>query len=110
MDARDEKARQLEQTDRAIADERDVEVARPRTFGIERRLIAPAISGERAAAQHNRRPWRNRFFDRRAERSEQFGPAAKCEPDDVVALLLLGRLVLFAQRRPPLRPPLRMGS
>jgi hypothetical protein len=106
MDARHKKPGHLEQADGPFADERNVEVARPPTCRIERRVIVPAMSRDGAAPQHNRCAGRDRLLDLVAERSKQLGPAVKRESENVGALFVFGRSVLFAQ----LRPPLRMGS
>ena len=50
-----EEAGDLEQADDGVADQRQVEVARARAVGVERRAVLPALAGDRAAAQHDAR-------------------------------------------------------
>src|SRR5919106_243286 len=54
MDAGHEKAGDLEQRDDLVADEREVEVARAGTVGIERCAVLPAFASDAAAAKHQR--------------------------------------------------------
>jgi len=77
------------------ADERDVEIARRRSVGVERRSVAPAIARHRAATQDDGCARGNHLVDLAAERVERSPVAAEREADDVVALLLLGQTALL---------------
>src|SRR5438270_9346870 len=94
MHAGDEKSSYLEVSQCLRPDERHVEIARAGTVRIERRAIAPTMTGDGAAAQHDDGARRNGFLDRAAEVVEALDAAAEGKPDDVIAFLPFGQLSL----------------
>src|SRR2546428_11700286 len=94
MNARHEESLQLEQSNRRVPDERDVEVARAGTIGVERCMILPSVTSNRAAAKHRGCSWWNAVHDHATERVVGIGSSAKHESDHVVALLLPGQASL----------------
>src|SRR5207253_11350480 len=53
----------VEPDDLIAADQRQIEIARPRPVTVERRAIFPALPGNRASAQDDPGPWWNRLPD-----------------------------------------------
>ena len=98
--ARDEEAGGSEQPDRRVADERQIEVARTGTIGVERRAILPALPGNRAAAKDHPGPGRKVSFEQIEKRLEPIAAATERQPDDVVELLVLGYPALHHRALP----------
>src|SRR5580765_5825718 len=94
MKAGNEKPGWLEERNRLLTDQRQVEVARPRTLRIERRAVLPAMPRDRAAAKHDARSIGNLLPDHAAELLEPLGVAAEGETQDIGAFLLVGQAAL----------------
>jgi hypothetical protein len=77
-----------------IPDQRQVEVARARAVGVERRAILPAAAGDGAAANDYARAGRNVVANDAQEVVEALLAAAEHEANEVGALLFVGQLLL----------------
>src|SRR6185369_14503830 len=87
--AGDKEAGRFEERERAVAHQRQIQIARARPFTVERLRAIPPPAGERAAAQHDRCTRRNHFFNDAAELAEPRRVAAERQSNDVVALFLV---------------------
>src|SRR5689334_16843026 len=94
MHARDEKSVRLEQRDRFLADERQVEIARARAVRVERSAVLPAEAGDRAATQDDRGVLRKILADQAQKRVEALLVAAKREAQHIGPFLLVGQPAL----------------
>ena len=91
VDAGDEVAARLEERQRAVAHQREIEIARAGALGVERRVVLPALAGDGAAPQDDRGSRRHHFFDRAAELVEKRLLSVERQANHVLALLLLGQ-------------------
>ncbi len=100
MYARHEKPCRFEKGQRIGANEREVQVARARTIGVEGGAILPAAAGHRAATQHHGRSKGCDAVNLAQKGVEQLLVPAEREPDDIVALLSFRQstLNLFGRR------------
>src|SRR4029434_3450946 len=87
VDAWNEKAGHGEEADRLIANQRHVQIARPRSVRVERRIVLEAPARDRAAAQDNPRVGRDLLAQNAKEVVGPLFVAAKREPYDVRPLL-----------------------
>src|SRR6185369_2297001 len=78
--------------------EREIEIARARTVGVERRAVFPPVPGDGTPAQNDSRAGRNHLVDRSAELLEARSVSAESEPDDVFPLLIFGQSALHLFR------------
>ena len=89
-----EKAGGLEERERPVADEREVEIARAGPAAVERLLAIPAPAGEGAPAQHDRCTGRHLFFNGAAELVELGGVAPERQAKHILPFFLVRQTAL----------------
>src|SRR5438132_14275648 len=98
MDAGNVASGRLEESERGIADQREIQVARARSVGVERLSVLPSPARDGAAPQDHGRAGRHDVVDRFAKLLEEVGPAAERQPDHVRPFFLIRAPALYLIR------------